>query len=73
MTVSLYYYRVHGVCVCDEAKYFYSEVNGYLKEFGLTDNGTPIDSSKIMDLIDGYKGEGYALSTDEELSMLDYQ
>ena len=65
-------FRVHGVCVCDDADYFYSEADGYLKGFGLTEtpDGTPLKSSDMMDLIDGFKGEGYAMSTDEELSML---
>ncbi len=59
--------------MCDDAKYFYSIANGYLKEMGLTAEGqTPIDSTQIMDIVDGYKGSGYAESTDEELSMLNY-
>ena len=63
--------RIHGICVCDNANYFYSIANGYLKEMGLTADGqTTVDSKQIMDIVDGYKGNGYAESTDEELSML---
>ena len=59
------------MCVCDNAEYFYSEANGYMQQLGLTEaaDGTPLKSSDLMDIIDGYKGLGYALSTDEELSM----
>ncbi len=59
------------MCVCDTADDFYAEADGYLKEFGLTETpeGTPLHASDMMDLIDGYKGKGYAVSTSEELGM----
>ena len=60
------------MCVCDSAEYFYSESDRYLQELGLTDmyNGKPISSRDIMNLVDGFKGLGYAVSTTEELSEL---
>jgi len=55
--------RVHGVCVCDNAQYFYDAADAILR-----DMGAPWQSSRdIVDVIEGYVGMGYAQSTDEEL------
>ena len=55
--------RIHGVCVCDNAEYFYHHVDELLQDYGLDD----IKARDICDIIEGYKGTGYAKSTDEEL------
>ena len=64
--------RVHAVCVCDDAKYFYSHVDQQLQAYGITHNpeGKPVRARDIVDIIDGYKGEGYGRSTEEELGQL---
>ena len=61
--------RVHGICVCDDAAFFYDHIDVQMKEYGLTQDseGKPLGARDITDLIDGYKGRGYGLSTDEEL------
>lgn len=61
--------RIHGVCVCDNAEYFHGHIDLQLKAFGLSTNreGKPLCSRDIVDVIEGYKGQGYGLNTDEEL------
>lgn len=49
--------------VCDDAKYFHDHVNETLTELGLTD----VRSEEILNIIEGYKGRGYGLSTQDEL------
>ena len=56
---------MHGVCVCDTADYFYDHIDELIDEYGLQD----IKARDICDVIDGYKGEGYGKSTQEELGM----
>ena len=55
--------RVHAVSVCDDAKYFHGHCNEMLQTVGL--NG--VRSEDILHVIDGHKGLGYGLSTQEEL------
>ena len=50
--------------MCDNADYFYQFIDDHIQLFGL--NG--VTARNIINLIDGYKGRGYALSTEEELS-----
>ena len=61
--------RVHAVCVCDTADMFYQHMESQLEAFGLTVDtlGRPIKARDLVDIVDGYKGLGYAKSTDEEL------
>ena len=54
--------RCHAVNVSDNAAYFYNKINEDLKTGGLD-----VQAEDIIDIIDGYKGRGYALSTQEEL------
>lgn len=67
-----YTFRIHGVCVCDSADYFYQHVDDQLKLFGLTTNreGNPLHARDIVDVIEGYKGRGYGLNTEEELGKM---
>ncbi|XP_065056440.1 uncharacterized protein LOC135684731 isoform X2 [Rhopilema esculentum] len=58
--------KVHGVCVCDTADYFYDHIDELIGEYGLQD----VKARDICDVIDGYKGEGYGKSTQEELELL---
>ena len=64
--------RVHAVCVCDDAKYFYSHVDEQLQAYGITHSseGKPVWARDIVDIIDGYKGEGYGKATEEEMGEL---
>ena len=55
-------HRCHAVNVCDDAAYFYLKINEDLQIGGLN-----VLAEKIIDIIDGYKGEGYGKSTEEEL------
>ena len=64
--------RVHAVCVCDNADYFHGHIDETLEELGLlqsqdSQRGAAMKSRDIIDIIEGYKGRGYGLSTDEEL------
>ena len=50
------------MCVCDTSSYFYDHIDEDLKQAGLN-----VVARDIIDVIDGYKGEGYGISTNEEL------
>lgn len=60
---------MHAVCVCDTADYFYKHIEEQLEEYGLTldTQGRPIRARDLVDIVEGYKGQGYGKSTDEEL------
>lgn len=55
---------MHAVSVCDNAAYFHGHINEMLKALGLEEQ---VSSEEIINIIDGYKGRGYALNTSEEL------
>ena len=54
--------RCHAVNVCDNAAYFYNKINQDLQMAGID-----VQAEEIIDIIDGYKGKGYAVSTQDEL------
>ena len=54
--------RCHAVNVCDNAAYFYEKINEDLRMGGLD-----VQAEEIIDIIEGYKGKGYAISSREEL------
>eukprot|EP00190_Bangiopsis_sp_CCMP1999_P004512 CAMPEP_0198734116 /NCGR_PEP_ID=MMETSP1475-20131203/50478_1 /TAXON_ID= ORGANISM="Unidentified sp., Strain CCMP1999" /NCGR_SAMPLE_ID=MMETSP1475 /ASSEMBLY_ACC=CAM_ASM_001111 /LENGTH=362 /DNA_ID=CAMNT_0044497525 /DNA_START=359 /DNA_END=1443 /DNA_ORIENTATION=+ len=56
--------KMHAISVCDNAEYFHGHVNEMIAELGLQNE---VKSEDILNIIDGYKGRGYALNTDEEL------
>ena len=59
----IFVFRIHAISVCDNAEYFHGHCNEMLQEVGLTG----VKSENILDVIDGYKGQGYGLSTQEEI------
>ena len=48
--------------VCDNAAYFYEKINEDLRMGGLD-----VQADDIIDIIEGYKGKGYTISSHEEL------
>lgn len=58
-------FQVHAVNVCDDAAYFHNEVNRIYRELGFDGR-----SEDLLDIIDGYKGLGYAKSRTEELEWM---
>lgn len=58
-----YVKRVHGVAVSDNAKYFHEHCNEMMQETGLKN----LSSEDLLDIIEGHKGLGYGVSTEEEL------
>ena len=54
--------RIHGIAVCDSAEYFHTHCDVILQEVGVAS----VTSRDILDIVEGYKGEGYGLSTQEE-------
>lgn len=56
-------WKVHAINVCDDAPTFYGIINEIYQGLGF---GQQAES--CINLIDGHKGEGYAVSTTEELS-----
>lgn len=56
--------------MCDNADYFHGHIDEQLALFGLTDSsGKPPQSRDLVDIIEGYKGRGYGISTEEELGI----
>ena len=62
-------HRVHAVCVCDDAETFYKHTSEELVAYGLTvgEQGSPLNSRDILDLIEGYIGVGYGKTTSSDL------
>jgi D-cysteine desulfhydrase family pyridoxal phosphate-dependent enzyme len=58
--------KIHAICACDNSDYFHKFIDEHLVELGITST----TSRDIIDIIDGYKGNGYAISTDDELKQL---
>lgn len=59
-------FKVHAFNVCDSAKYFYDHLDAQLKELNLNQ----YKASDLVNIIDGYKGKGYGISTNEELELI---
>lgn len=63
--------RIHGMAVCDDAAYFHGEINKLLRNVGLQRDSQPvIRSEDLIDIVEGVKGRGYGLSTDDELEFI---
>ena len=60
------------MCICDDANYFHEHIDETLHAMGFESNsdGKPLRSRNIVDIIEGYKGLGYGLTTQEELDQL---
>ncbi|CAH3184217.1 unnamed protein product, partial [Porites lobata] len=54
--------RCHAVNVSDNAAYFYNKINEDLRRGGID-----VKAEDIIDIVDGYKGGGYGVSTQHEL------
>jgi D-cysteine desulfhydrase len=62
--------KIIGFNVCDDAEYFKKGISNILKEsFEYTDEDITFTKNDI-DIIDGYVGDGYAISKPEELSFI---
>ena len=63
--------------MCDDASHFHEAIDAILDKLGLfssegSGEDRPIVQSRdIVDIIEGYKGRGYGLSTDEELGIIE--
>ena len=55
--------RCHAVNVSDSAPFFYNKINE-----DLSSGGIDVRAEDTIDIIDGYKGGGYGLSAQHELS-----
>ncbi|KAK3094941.1 hypothetical protein FSP39_008127, partial [Pinctada imbricata] len=58
--------KCHAIIVCDDAKYFHDHVDHTLDTVGLMD----VRSHQILDVIEGHKGKGYGISTQEEIDFI---
>ncbi|XP_025079618.1 LOW QUALITY PROTEIN: bifunctional D-cysteine desulfhydrase/1-aminocyclopropane-1-carboxylate deaminase, mitochondrial-like [Pomacea canaliculata] len=58
--------KVHGVAVSDNAKYFHEHCNEMMQEIGLKN----LSSEDLLDIIEGHKGLGYGVSSEEELNFI---
>ncbi|XP_074633133.1 uncharacterized protein LOC141891953 isoform X4 [Acropora palmata] len=57
--------KCHAVSVADNTAYAYSKINEDLQAGGLD-----VQAEEIIDIIDGYQGRGYGLSTQHELESI---
>ncbi len=55
-------FRIHGIAVCDNAKYFHDHANSIFKQVGFNE----AIAQDIMPIIEGYKGRGYGIATQED-------
>ncbi|XP_038050468.1 bifunctional D-cysteine desulfhydrase/1-aminocyclopropane-1-carboxylate deaminase, mitochondrial-like isoform X2 [Patiria miniata] len=63
--------KVHGMIVSDDSKFHFKGMNEVLREVDAKDsNGKALQAEDIVNLVDGVKGRGYGLSTQEELDMV---
>ena len=63
---------IYGINICDDADHFKNIVESLLKEISeYTNKEIQVNKDKI-DIIDGYVGKGYALSTPEEIEFIRY-
>jgi D-cysteine desulfhydrase family pyridoxal phosphate-dependent enzyme len=60
-----YPWRVHAINVCDDADYFYRSI-----DLLLTQLQPNVQARDIIDIIDGHKGLGYAISHRDELALI---
>ncbi|KAK7484755.1 hypothetical protein BaRGS_00024040 [Batillaria attramentaria] len=58
--------KVHAVAVSDDAEYFHNHCNETLQEAGLGH----LRSEDILHVVEGHKGKGYGISTDDELDFI---
>ncbi|XP_014670068.1 PREDICTED: bifunctional D-cysteine desulfhydrase/1-aminocyclopropane-1-carboxylate deaminase, mitochondrial-like [Priapulus caudatus] len=58
--------RIHAICVCDSPVYFHQHISDILDQLGLSG----VKSEDIINIIDGHKGRGYGISTEEELTFI---
>ncbi|CAH1783589.1 unnamed protein product [Owenia fusiformis] len=58
--------KIHALIVCDSAQYYHGHINEVLRDVGLND----VTSEEIVDVIEGHKGQGYAVSQQFELDYL---
>ncbi|XP_002121189.2 uncharacterized protein LOC100175554 [Ciona intestinalis] len=58
--------KLHAVSVCDDKYFFHEHVNQMLNELGISG----AQSEDLVDIIDGYKGEGYGLTTKQDHEFL---
>ncbi|XP_050417887.1 uncharacterized protein LOC126831436 isoform X1 [Patella vulgata] len=60
--------RCHGICVSRSRDNIIPSVNEVLTQLGLHD----VEAENIVNIINGYHGDGYGLSTPEELDYIRY-
>ena len=53
--------RVHSVAICDDASTFHEHAQRTFDSVGLK-----AKSEDILDIIEGYKGEGYGIASEED-------
>ena len=63
--------------MCDDASHFHEAIDTILDKLGLSvsegsgEDRPAVRSRDIVDIIEGHKGRGYGLSTDEELGIIE--
>ena len=58
-------FKIHAINICDNAKYFYNHLDEQIKELNLK-----YKAVDLVNIIDGFKGAGYGISTDNELELI---
>lgn len=58
--------KIHAVSVSDDKRYFYNHIREMLHDVGLSH----LNPEDVIDIIDGYKGEGYGTTTPEDIEAI---
>ena len=58
--------KLHAICICSDSNYFYQHIDDTLESLQLNDQ---VKARDIVDIIDGYAGLGYGLSTQDEIKL----
>ena len=63
-SASTQFSRMHGIAIAYEAQYSYDHMQATLDSIGLKD----VRPQDLFEVVEGYIGEGYAMTTQEALS-----
>ncbi|MCK5913767.1 MAG: D-cysteine desulfhydrase family protein, partial [Desulfuromusa sp.] len=63
-------FRIVGVNVCDDSDYFQKVIGNILNDFQHRYLEAPLVTTADIEILDGYVGEGYALSQSQELEAI---
>ena len=62
-------HRIHGVTISFSAEKAFEMIDEDVAAIGLVGkDGEPVKATQLLEVVEGYVGEGYSLSNEQELS-----